>query len=137
VSGVRSRILLLGAATAALLASLGALRPRYTRIIAPSGNAYDLISVTEDSSIWRLFNIRESSGGLAILVNYYSRAENQGEARELLEFAQPVAHARFVKLIVVQQATPVLWRWLPFVRGQLWAYHQSPGGRWELVPDSR
>jgi hypothetical protein len=127
----RTRILIGGAALAILIGGFAiAFRPHYSTIQAPSGNSYDIIQVTVDSGIAGLFpSVNQEP---ALLVNYYARVGDQDEARELRDFAAPIAHERRLHLIVIQQTTPLLFRWLPLVRGQMWAYHLVVG-HWQIA----
>jgi hypothetical protein len=111
----RTRLLVAGAALAILVGGFAfVFRPHYSTIEVPSGSSYDIIRVTVDSGIAGLFpSVKQEP---ALLVNYYARVGDQDEAR--------------LHLIVIQQTTPLLFRWLPLVRGQMRAYHLVVG-QWE------
>jgi hypothetical protein len=126
------RLLLIAAAGLAAVIAVVAIvyRPHYIRTQVPSGNTYDIIQVTVDSGIAGLFpSVRQEP---ALVVNYYARMNDEEEAREIRDFAAPMAHERRLHLIVIQQTTPILVRWLPFVHGQMLAYRLVVG-QWELA----
>jgi hypothetical protein len=126
------RPLVIGGAGLTILIGILAVvfRPRYIRTQVPSGNSYDIIQVGVDSGIAGLFpSVKQEP---ALLVNYYARMNDEEEAREIRDFAAPMARERHLHLIVIQQTTPILGRWLPFVHGQMLAYHLVVG-QWQLA----
>ncbi len=131
---VPRRVLIGGAAVIALVAVYAVLfHPRYSSIRLASGETYDLIQIARDDGIGALFGPRAEGAGPALVVNYYARVGDQAEARQLQEYAVPLADSAGLRFIVVSQTTPTLTRWLPFVRGQMWAWRRWGAGNWRLV----
>jgi hypothetical protein len=127
-------VLIIGAAIVALVALYAVLfHPRYTSISTASGETYDVIQVARDDGIGALFGPRAEGAGPALVVNYYARAGDLAEARQLQEYAVPLADSAGLRFIVVSQTTPTITRWLPFVRGQMWAWRRWGAGNWRLV----
>ena len=110
-------------------------RPHYSAIRVSSGATYDLIQVTRDDGVSALFGPRAQGVGPALLVNYYARVGDLDEARQLLEYAVPIADSAGLRLIVVSQTTPTVSRWLLFVHGQMWAWRRWGAGNWRRVEE--
>jgi hypothetical protein len=107
--------------------------PRYSTIRTSSGATYDIIQASRDDGVGTLFGPRAEGAGPALLVNYYARVGDLDEARQLQEYAAPIADSAGLRFIVVSQTTPTFSRWLPFVRGQMWAWRRWGAGNWRLV----
>jgi len=107
-------------------------RPRYLTIRAPSGVTYDVIEMRRDDGITALFGPQSQAVGPALFINYYSREGGAGEARELVDYAVPMADSARLELIVVAQTTPTLTRWLPFVSWKMWAWRRFGPGDWRI-----
>jgi len=129
------RWVLISAAIVVALVALSAVlfHPRYSSIRTPSGDTYDIIQIGRDDGIGALFGSRAQGAGPALVVNYYARVGDLAEAQQLQEYAVPLADSAGLRFIVVSQTTPTLTRWLPFVRGQMWAWRRWGTGNWRRV----
>jgi hypothetical protein len=131
----RRRWLLVGgvAAVGLIAVSAAIFRPQYSTIRVASGESYDIIQIGRDDGVGALFGARAQGAGPALLVNYYARVGDLQEAQRLQEYAVPIADSAGLRLIVVSQTTPTVTRWLPFVRGQMWAWRRWGAGNWRRV----
>jgi len=123
-----------GVAAVGLIAVSAAIfRPQYSTIRVASGESYDVIQIGRDDGVGALFGARAQGAGPALLVNYYARVGDLQEAQRLQEYAVSIADSAGLRLIVVSQTTPTVTRWLPFVRGQMWAWRRWGAGNWRRV----
>jgi hypothetical protein len=131
----RRRWLLIGgvAAVGLIAVSVAIFRPQYSTIRVSSGESYDIIQIGRDDGVGALFSARAQGAGPALLVNYYARVGDLQEAQRLHEYAIPIADSAGLRLIVVSQTTPTVTRWLPLVRGQMWAWRRWGAGNWRRV----
>jgi hypothetical protein len=133
---VRLRAIIAGAVFIILAAAYVALfRPRYSTVRLSSGASFDIIQVSRDDGIGALFGPRAQGAGPALFINYYTRVGDLDEARQLQEYAVPLADSAGLRFIVVSQTTPTLTRWLPFVHGQMWAWRRWGVGNWRRVEE--
>jgi len=120
---------------AAVLFALGTLfRPHWTSLQVSSGHRYDVIQLSRDRGVARMFGPSMAELGEAILLNYYAVETGIAEARDVMELAKPAARQYRDSLIVVQQTQTPWSRWLPYVRGQMYAFRRNALGGWDTAP---
>jgi len=102
--------------------------PRFTTVTLRSGEHFDVIQVTRDPGVGRMFGDTVARMGEAVIVNYYAPALGYEEAQKVIPVAEPAATQFGDSLIIVQQTQTPYSRWIPVVRGQMFAFRRTPQG---------
>jgi hypothetical protein len=123
----------LGVTGTLFIAYLAAFWPHWTQATTQSGDHYDIIHVSRDGGVGQMFGPTVAPLGEAILINYYARDGGPTEAEAVLTLATPLAVQFGDSLVVVQQTQTPLSRWLPFVKGSMYAFRQVDSARWERI----
>jgi hypothetical protein len=77
-----------------------------------------------------MFGARVRALGSAVIVNYEARTTGYDAAFQLVPLASPIADQYGDSLIVIQQTRHPFTRWVPIVRGEMYAFRRQASGEW-------
>jgi hypothetical protein len=118
----------------ALLAAVEILfYPRTQAVHVTRRRVVDVYRVTRNAGIRRFFRHGDELG-TAMVVQYFSGVHGtqaQGlERYDVFEWARPLAEREGIHFIVVSRMEPVLTRWVPFQRYDVYPFRQKADGTW-------
>jgi hypothetical protein len=124
----------LGTVLAVIVAYELSCYPRTQAVWVSPQRVVDVVAVTRDAGVQRMFGARGDGLGPAFVVQYFSAARGsqaQGLERiDVFDWARPQAEGQGLHAIVLWRIEPVVTRLLPFQRGDFYAFRQRPDGTW-------
>jgi len=108
--------------------------PRTRAVRVSPQQSVDVVAVTQDAGVLRMFGARGAGLGPALVVQYFSAARGpQAKGLEriaVFDWARLEAEARGLGAIVVWSVEPVATRFLPFQHGELFAFRRRADSTW-------
>lgn len=108
--------------------------PQHQYVRVSAQRTVDIISLSQESSVRKMFGDDGDWAGPALVVSYYSASkdrESQGYERlDLFRWARPEADRLGLNAIVLWRTEPVISRWIPYVRGDIRVFKKHADGAW-------